>query len=246
MMRKKPLVEAILLGFLIVILGYVCVNIYPLPYLLKVSQVKTLKETVFRGKAWFKFDDKGALNGWQEKIFKGRVIYSLRFDAEDGYVHAYSKNAASGLLYWLTFNPRKEPMVSWKWKVVKFPESKQISQQEGGWLERDDYAARFYVIFPRFPFFRMKCLEYVWDKDLPKGTLVMNPHLKNLKVIVAESGDKNLGKWVLVERNIYEDYKKYFGTNPGNAGAIAFMTDSDTTLSTAEAQYDEIKVGYGK
>jgi len=137
-------------------------------------------------------------------------------------------------------------MVSWKWKVVKFPESKQISQQEGGWLERDDYAARFYVIFPRFPFFRMKCLEYVWDEDLPKGTLVMNPHLKNLKVIVAESGDKNLGKWVLVERNIYEDYKKYFGTNPGNAGAIAFMTDSDTTLSTAEAQYDEIKVGYGK
>jgi hypothetical protein len=49
-----------------------------------------------------------------------------------------------------------------------------------------------------------------------------------------------------VERNIYEDYKRAFGKNPGWIGAIALMTDTDNTLSTAEALYTDIKVGYKK
>jgi hypothetical protein len=87
-------------------------------------------------------------------------------------------------------------------------------------------------------------LEYVWDKNLAEGTLMTSPYYKNIKIIVAESGDKNLGKWVSEKRNIYDDFKKAFGYEPGNVGAIAIMTDTDNTLSTAEADYDEIKVGY--
>jgi hypothetical protein len=64
--------------------------------------------------------------------------------------------------------------------------------------------------------------------------------------MVLEAGEENLGKWVYVERNIVEDFKKAFGRNPGKVGAIAIMTDADNTLSTAEAQYDEVKVGYEK
>jgi hypothetical protein len=137
-------------------------------------------------------------------------------------------------------------MVGWKWKVTKFPERQPGVYEDSGWVEKDDYAARFYIIFPRFPFFRLQCLEYVWDAKLPIGTISTNPNFKNLKIIVAESGENNLGKWVTVERNIYEDFKKLFGKNPGNAGAIAIMTDADNTASTAEAQYNDIEVGYEK
>ena len=204
------------------------------------------QEKVFRGVAWFNFAHKGALSGWEEKIFKGKVLYSIKSDRKGSVLDAYSKSAASGLIYWLNFNPRTQPMVSWKWKVIKFPERKKGVYEENWWVEKDDYAARFYVIFPRFPIFRLQCLEYVWDKNLPKGAVLSNPNFTNLKIIVVESGEQNLGRWVYEERNIYEDFRKYFGKDPGNVGAIAIMTDSDNTASVAEAQYNDIEVGYAK
>jgi hypothetical protein len=87
-------------------------------------------------------------------------------------------------------------------------------------------------------------LEYVWDKNLPEGAIMTSPYFKNIKIIVAESGEKNLGNWVYEKRNVYEDFKKAFSRKPPEVGAIAIMTDTDNTTSTAEANYDEIKVGY--
>lgn len=193
---------------------------------------------------WFSFNKTDALTEWNEKIFKGKVLYSVKVDRIDGYLNAYSKNAASGIFYETRFDPRKQPIVSWKWKVIKFPDKKEGLYAHGGWIERDDYAARFYVIFPSFIFTRTKCLEYVWDKNIPNGAIMTSPYHKNIKIIVAESGDKNLGNWVYEKRNIYEDFKKIFGYSPGKVGAIAIMTDTDNTISTAETDYDEIKVGY--
>lgn len=224
----------------------ICLFITPLSRLIKFRGEKALRDKIFRGIAWFKFNRKSALKEWEEKIFKGRVLYSVIVDKTNGYLDAYSKNSASGILYWLRFDPVKKPMVSWKWKVIKFPERKAGSYEESGWLEKDDYAARFYIIFPKFPFYRVRCLEYIWDKDLPLDTVLTNPNFKNLKIIVAESGEKNLGNWVYVERNIYEDFKKIFGYTPSNVGAIAIMTDSENTATTAQAQYADIKVGYEK
>jgi hypothetical protein len=196
--------------------------------------------------AWFRFDQKNALQGWEEKIFKGRVRYSVRADRQEGYLDAYSRAAASGIVRWLKFNPKRAPMVSWKWRVLKFPEKNKGVYEDNWWIEKDDYAARFYVIFPRFPFFRFQCLEYIWDKDIPAGQVLANPNFKGLKIIVVESGEENLGKWVSEERNVYEDFKKLFGSEPGNAGAIAIMTDSDNTASFAQTQYNDIEVGYAK
>jgi len=193
---------------------------------------------------WFSFNKRDALVEWQEKIFKGKVFYSIKMEKMGGYLAAYSKNAASGILYEISFSPRKYPAVSWKWKVIQFPKESAGQHSAGRWIEKDDYATRFYVIFPAFFFTNTKSLEYVWDKYLPEGTVMTSPYYKNIKIIVAESGENNLGKWVSEKRNIYEDFKKAFGRPPGHVGAIAIMTDTDNTISTAEADYDEIKVGY--
>lgn len=195
----------------------------------------------------FPFKEKNALSEWQEKIFKGRVFYSIKANKDDRYLRAHSENAASGIFYEIKFDPKKLPMIGWQWQVLRFPLKPKISDNEdtsGQWVEKDDYAARVYVIFPRLSFNFTRCLEYVWDKDLPAETIITSPYSDNIKLFVVESGKKNLGKWVYAQRNIYEDYKKAFGREPGRVGAIAIMTDTDNTQSTAEAYYKELKVGY--
>ncbi|MCK9614925.1 MAG: DUF3047 domain-containing protein [Candidatus Omnitrophica bacterium] len=231
----------------------------------------------------FKFDRKDALSEWQEKIFRNRVLYIVEPQTDGGQLVAKSKNACSGLLYKIRFDSKKYPMISWKWKVIKFPEksssagaasiAKKISfwdkllvvfglqpspkkpesvplpeagKNKNGWLEKDDYAARIYVIFPSWIFTNIKTIEYVWSEDLPKGTIMTSPYFANIKLVVVESGKKNNSEWVYEERNIYEDYKRAFGGTPPGVGAIALMTDTDNTLSTAEALYTDIKVGYEK
>ena len=194
----------------------------------------------------FSFNEKNALLRWKEKVFKGRVLYVVNLDEHDGYLTAYSQQSASGIFYRIVFNPREKPMVSWKWRVLRFPDKAWTRETAEGWIEKDDYAARFYVIFPGIVFTGTRCLEYVWDKDLPEGLILTSPYFKNIKIIVAESGVENLGKWAHEERDIHADYKRAFGREPSKVGAVAIMTDADNTVSTAEAWYDEIRVGYEK
>jgi len=194
---------------------------------------------------WFPFNRENALDEWEEKIFKNRVLYMVEPRQEGGYLLAKSKEACSGLLYRIQFYPKELPMISWKWKVMKFPKKSSTVVTKEGWIEKDDYAARVYVVFPSWYFMHIKSIEYIWDESLPEGTIMTSPYFKNIKLIVVESGTKNLGQWVFEERNIYEDYKKAFGRKPRSyVGAIALMTDTDNTLSTAEALYKDIKVGY--
>ena len=118
--------------------------------------------------------------------------------------------------------------MSWEWMVKTFPKKEKEPEKDTGWIERDDYAARVYVIFPSWNFMNIKSLEYIWDEDLPENTILTSPYFRNIKLVVVESGKNGVDKWVLEERNIYEDYQKAFGrTPPRYVGAIALMTDAD-------------------
>jgi len=192
---------------------------------------------------WFPFNKEASLEEWQEKIFKNRVLYAVEPNEEGGYLLAVSEKACSGLLYKITFKAEEFPMISWHWKIIKFPE-KSIANKKGGWIEKDDYAARVYVIFPSWYFMNTKSIEYIWDENLPEETMMTSPYFKNIKLIVVESGRETMDQWMFEERNVYEDYKKAFGADPPSVGAIALMTDTDNTLSSAEALYKNIKVGY--
>lgn len=193
---------------------------------------------------FFPFNKENALSEWQEKIFKNKVLYRVEPKREGGYLLAKSDKACSGIFYKIKFNPKEYPLVSWKWKVLTFPKKDKNKDVRGGWLERDDYAARVYIIFPAFIFTNTRAIEYIWDETLPEGTILTSPYWHNIKLMVIESGRKNIGQWVLAERNIYEDYRRAFRAKAGGVGAIALMTDTDNTLSTAEALYKEIKVGF--
>ena len=136
---------------------------------------------------------------------------------------------------------KKNPVISWKWNVDRFPEKKTKESLETE--NEDDFAARVYVIFPAMFFTNSRVLEYVWAESLPVGSTGTSPYSKNIKLMALESGAKK--EWVFEERDIRADYVAMFGHEPEyNIGAVAFMTNAEHTASSAVAVYNEIKLGY--
>src|SRR3989338_3184446 len=96
---------------------------------------------------WFPFSEENSLREWEEKVFKGKVVYKVEKERVVSYVRATSSKAASALYYKIKMDARKKrPVVSWKWNVQKFPE-KRLPESLGT-KDEDDFAARVYVIFP--------------------------------------------------------------------------------------------------
>lgn len=187
----------------------------------------------------FNFDNDKALHKWHTMILNGEVKYSLVKQADNGFVEAQSDKTCSALYYRIGYKLKDYPMLSWKWKVLKFPDkSAALSEQE-----KDDYAARVYVIFPFLSFSSSKFIEYIWSEDLPKESIMNSPDADNVKLVVIRTGEKEAGEWISESRNVYEDYIKAFGQEPKRGvGAIAMMCDADNTKSQAESLFDNITI----
>jgi len=69
---------------------------------------------------------------------------------------------------------------------------------------------------------------------------VPNAFTSNAMMIAVESGPAKTGQWVTEERDILTDYRRVFGEDPPEAGAIAIMTDTDNTGTEATAWYNDI------
>jgi len=185
------------------------------------------------------FDDNKALDKWSSMVLNGKVDYELIKSGDNGFIKAESESACSALYYRIGFKAKEYPILSWKWKALKFPDKSHANTEK----EKNDYAARVYVIFPFLNFSTSKFIEYVWAEDVPEGTILNSPDGKNIKMIVAKSGRTTGDDWMPESRNIYNDYKAAFGKAPNlDAGAIAIMCDSDNTKSAAEAFFDEITI----
>ena len=190
---------------------------------------------------YFPFSAPDSLEEWGSKVLHKKVTYKIESSGNESYVHAISHGSCSAMYYKVKLDVHRHPVLSWKWRVSKFPDKKfpddLLSKEE------DDFAARVYVIFPALFFSNSKVLEYIWAKDLKVGTVSSSPYSDNIKLIVAESGLKEENGWVFEERDIYEDYLLAFNTRPrSKIGNIAFMCDSDSTGSSAEAYFDEIRI----
>ncbi|MFA5085825.1 MAG: DUF3047 domain-containing protein [Candidatus Omnitrophota bacterium] len=192
----------------------------------------------------FPFSAANALKEWEEKVFKGKVIYKIEQGQTLSYVRAMSDKTASALYYKLKLDAKKkDPVISWKWNVNKFPAKKAKESLEAE--NEDDFAARVYVIFPAMFFTNSKVLEYIWSETLPEGMIGTSPYSKNIKLIVARSGPNKDKKWFQEERDIAADYMKAFGRScEYDIGAVAFMTNTEHTGTSADAMYDDIKLGY--
>jgi hypothetical protein len=179
----------------------------------------------------------GIKSGWHNKSFKGTTEYIWTREEDRTFIRAISTGAASGLYYEIKYNPKIYPYITWEWKVDNIITSGDASKKSG-----DDYGARVYVVFPSFFFWNTRALNYIWANNLPEGQMVPNPFTANNIMISVESGPSETGIWLRETRNIYEDYKRAFGKEPPDVGAIAIMTDTDNTGESASANYGPIAI----
>lgn len=175
------------------------------------------------------------LSGWEDQPFKGKTSYSLVTDNGKMVLKAYSFHAASGLIKKLKLNVREYQTLRWSWKIDHTLKKEDVKTKRG-----DDFAARVYAVFPRTFFWRTRAICYVWASKLPKDAHVPSPHTSNSIDVAVESGNDKVGSWVTEERNIYEDYRRFFGEEPPALGAVALMTDTDDSQDEATAFYGDI------
>lgn len=180
---------------------------------------------------------KGISAGWEKKVFKGETVYRPVVEEGRPAVKAESRASGSALIYRVSLDPKTHPRLSWSWKIVRTIEKGDERTKKG-----DDYAARVYVVFPSSLFWRTKALNYIWANRLPRGDFLPNAFTGNAVMVAVESGDANAGRWVAEERNLVEDYRRAFGEDPPEVGAVAIMTDTDNTGEEAVAWYGAIRL----
>ena len=179
---------------------------------------------------------KSGLEGWTQKIFQGETDYRIVDEAGHKVLQATSRAAASGLVFETDYNPQEYPILAWHWKIDHIIAGGDSRTRSG-----DDYAARVYVIFPHWFFPKTRTLNYIWGNRLPREAVQPNAFTGNAMMIAVESGSAKAGQWVSVRRNIVDDYRRAFGEEPSNVGAIAIMTDTDQTGESALAWYGDIE-----
>ena len=89
-------------------------------------------------------------------------------------------------------------------------------------------------------------LMYIWSDHVPVGAVIPSAHTSQVKMIAVASGSDGLGRWQAVKRNVADDYKKAFGTEPGPVLGVAVMTDTDNTGTRATGNYAGIRIGCGR
>ena len=179
----------------------------------------------------------GIKPGWTSKSFKGITEYTWINEDGKSFIRATSNNAASGLFYKIEYDIQKYSYIIWNWKVDNIIAGGDALRRSG-----DDYGARIYIVFPSFFFWNTTAINYIWANKLPKNQAVPNPFTSNDIMISVESGPSNTGKWITETRNVFEDYKRYFGEDPPKVGAIAIMTDTDQTGESTSASYGPIAI----
>ena len=180
----------------------------------------------------------GDMTGWKEQsigLIKSKTTYAISKVDDRLALVATAKKSASGQIFKLNLDPREYPILSWSWKIDHTIRKGNEKVKEG-----DDYAARIYVLFPRGFFTRTRAICYVWGNKLPKGMHVTSPFTSNVVTVAVDSGDETAGHWNNHQRNVYEDYKTFFGEEAPNMGAVALMTDTDNTAEFATGYYGDI------
>jgi hypothetical protein len=192
---------------------------------------------------------------WKLSGLKRPTEYSLVDHEGRTVILARSRAGASGLVFPISIDLKEYPSLHWHWKVPALIPGADNSQRH-----TEDSPVRIVITFDgdksKLPLeerlfadnfrlftrqeFPYAILMYIWENRAPVGRVIDNLHTSRIKMIVADTGAENLGKWRAETRNVYEDYKRAFGEEPPPIRSIGIMTDSDNTGTDAEAYYGDI------
>lgn len=190
---------------------------------------------------------KGRDHGDVEKARKDHIdIFRYVIQEEDGnqYLHIRDDyrpgHAVSVIIKTKAFKweIKKYPILRWRWRVNEVPPG-----ADERYTEKNDSAAGVSLVYgKKFPFTPIT-IKYVWSSTLPVGAVAYRPGRGRAHVIVLGSAQENLGEWITIERNVYEDYIEIFGKKPPKKPeAIVIQSDANRTPGgAADADYDEFQ-----
>ena len=178
-----------------------------------------------------------SLAGWESKTVKDATTYTIVQENGKAVIQAHSKAAASGLIKKVNLDPNRFRYLHWSWKIAQTIEKGYEKTKPG-----DDFAARVYVVFPGRFFWQTRAINYIWANHLPKGEAFTSPFTSNAMMVAVETGPEKTGQWLSETRDVLADYRRLFGEDPREIGAIAIMTDTDNTAGEATAWYADISI----
>ncbi len=134
----------------------------------------------------------------------------------------------------------KTPILRWNWRIHDIPEGGDENSSN-----RNDVAASVYIVFDtsRFLFQDVPVsIRYTWSSTHPVGSEFSKLRGRQ-RIIVVGSGEEGIGEWKTFERNLVEDYKRFFGEKPPRRPiALLILSASDDTRSFTKADYDNFEL----
>jgi hypothetical protein len=192
---------------------------------------------------------------WTVGKFKKATEYELVKEDGGTVIRASANASASGLSHDVHVDLKEFPLLRWRWKVPAL-----ISGADNTQRRTEDSPVRLLVTFQgdtsnwsykdRLFALEIKVLTgydlpyatlmYIWENRAPVSAVIANQNTTRIKMIVAESGGAKLGQWREEARNVYEDYKRAFASEPPVTRTVGIMTDTDNTGGKIQAFYGDI------
>jgi hypothetical protein len=177
-------------------------------------------------------DAAGVPTGWQVKEKSGKADFAIVKDGDISAARFRSSNTSFSLQREVKVDLKQFPMLTWKWKATKLPVGGDFRKSK-----TDDQAAQLFVAFTK-----TKSIVYIWDTSAPQGLMESTSPVPfmTVKVVVVRSGPTETGKWISENRNVYEDYKKLYGSEPPTVSGIRLQINSQHTGTSAESFFAEV------
>ena len=179
-----------------------------------------------------------ALLDWDKRVFSDGSNWQVVDDLGERVIKFRSESSSLSLEKRIVVDLTQTPYLEWVWKVTVLPKGGDFTE-----TLTDDQAAQLLVTFPKTLFERRKVITYLWESTVPKGTMAdaPGPLFLNIKAIVVESGESQLGKWVHEKRNLLEDFQALFGATPEHAIGLRIQLNSQHTNTVAESFWKTIR-----
>jgi hypothetical protein len=174
----------------------------------------------------------GVPAGWELKEKSGKADFAVVKDGEIAAGRFRSTDTSFSLQKEVKVDLKQFPWLTWKWKVTKLPVGGDFRKSK-----TDDQAAQLFVAFSK-----TKAIVYIWDTTAPMGLMEDTSPVPfmTVKVVVMRSGPAELGKWIAESRNVYDDYKKLYGSEPPAVNGIRLQSNSQHTGTSGESYFADV------
>ena len=182
---------------------------------------------------------RGVPAGWRAyETIGGKPMYDFTVVEDEGHrsLQLRSRGDHSTIARRLRISLKATPVLEWSWKLMRFPAGADVRRKE-----TSDLSGHLFVIWPRQPaMLRSRLIGYVWDEKIAADSVEPSRKTGTVTFVVVRSGTAEAATWVTERRNVAEDYRRIYGEEPDDAGAVALSIDTNDTRSPAEALFGAI------